>query len=314
MKTLLITHKNPSLYGGYEKLALALSTALDTDIYNTHSKIGYDPDDYDYFIAMDDLSARKLPLERPHTLYMTTPRRSFYDMYYFSPHYLRPLIWMGRVLDRHFIKNSVKDIVGISHCIRNRIYKTYQRDASVIYPCINCSDYYYGGENNYWLSVQRISKWKRIEMITEAFSKMPDENLILFGACGDTGDVSLVKDLPDNVIWETGNDRYLRDRYSLCKGVISMGIDEDFGIVPLEAMASGKWVIAPYEGGYMETLDSDCGTLICPTANDLATAVKEYKRPAFAAWYSQERARQFDYSVFKRQWVKHAKFIYEECV
>ncbi len=309
MKTAILTHKDPGNTGGYEKLLVSLSRALDGHILNVF-KDRWNPDDYDYFVAIDEVSAHYLPKDRPHTLYMTTPRRSLYDMYSFAPTYQKPIIWMLRVVDRKTV-NAVRDIVCISHNVRNRIYKTYQREAEVIYPCINPSEFYTENDLGFWLAVQRIDKWKRIPMIIDTFRDMPDETLILFGALDEKKkNYRLISNLPDNVIWETGDDKYLAYRYSTCSGVISMGVDEDFGIVPIEAFASGKHVIAPMEGGYLETVKG-IGTLIHPTKKDLMRAV-QWSCGCNNPSRRIDHARAFQFDIFRDDWITHAKFITSE--
>jgi len=314
MKTLLLVHNDPQSIGGYQKLSKYLQKALSADIYNIKVGGGYNPDDYDYFVAIDDPSVYKLPLDRPHTAYMTTPRRSLYDMYYTNPWYIRAATWLLRVRDRHYM-SKISDFVAISHTSRIRIYKTYGKDATVIYPCIECDQYYHGEDKGYWLSVGRIAKWKRIEMIIDAFRDMPDEQLIFYGAPSSMKDAERVKDLPPNVRWETGSDIALSKRYAECRGVITMGVDEDFGYVPLEAMASGKWVIAPKEGGYFETLVTPLtGVLINPKKSQLIVAVKSDMHRLNANDYGPIRAMKYDYSSFVRHWQNHASLITSENV
>ncbi len=319
MKTLLLVHNDPNSIGGYQRLSLYLQTALSADIYNIHTGTGYNPDDYDYFVAMDDPSVYKLPIDRPHTAYLTTPRRSLYDMYYTNQWYIRAATWLLRVHDRHYM-SKISDFVAISHTTRTRIYKTYGKDATVIYPCIECDKFHHGEDKGYWLSVGRIAKWKRIPMIIDAFRDMPDEELVIYGAPASMKDAEMVKDLPPNVHWETGGDAGLIKRYAECRGVITMGVDEDFGIVPLEAMASGKYVIAPNEGGYQETLrEPRCGALINPNKAALIRAVRGYNLclalglPFRSLHAPEDMVRDnFDYSSFVRQWQNHANLITSE--
>ena len=105
-----------------------------------------------------------------------------------------------------------------------------------------------------------MSPEKRIELQIEAFRKMPEERLIIVGgyAPGDHASryaEKIKQTLPLNVIL-CGEipEEELRDLYSCCKAHICTALDEDYGLTPLEAMASGKAVVAVNEGGYRETV------------------------------------------------------------
>ena len=151
-------------------------------------------------------------------------------------------------------------------------------------------------------------------MIVDAFREMPDEQLILFGEPVKEYDEFLKYRLPKNVRWETGGDVGLIKRYAECRGVITMGIDEDFGIVPLEAMASGKYVIAPKEGGYQETVDWSCSAPINPRKRDLIAAVRDYNPEHHVPEFARIIAEGFDYSIFRERWKNHANLIVSERV
>ena len=95
-----------------------------------------------------------------------------------------------------------------------------------------------------------------------------------------------------------------------------MGVDEDFGIVPLEAFASGKWVIAPAEGGYKDTIKPGMGALINPTKEYLKRNVKLMygKVPYYPAVPMNVVRSCWDYSFFVKQWRNHASLIVSERV
>ena len=95
--------------------------------------------DYDFFIVTDDMALRFISHGRPHCYVMLTPRRALYDMYYqtiadFSLSkkliYV-PVLSFFRFLDRRFVMKNVTHIAAISHTVRNRIWKAYQRQANV---------------------------------------------------------------------------------------------------------------------------------------------------------------------------------------
>ena len=281
----VLVHKDPTKIGGYEKLTNYLARALDAQVINI-TKEKYNPDDYNYLVAFDDFSAVCLPRDRKCTIYLTTPRRSLYDMYYTTPLYLRPIIGVYRAVDQYFFRHTQHNLIGISHTVRNRINKYYQREAGVIYPCIEVDKYRYEPSEDYWFIPQRIdAKWKRTQLIVDVFGALPYQEFMFSGDMTEEGMI---------------------EAYAKCKGVIAMGIDEDFGYTPIEAFASGKHVIAPAEGGYLETVKG-YGTLINPTKEELVKTVKGYKEQIFMPEFRRAKAAQFDFSIFKEQWRNHIK-------
>lgn len=266
--------------------------------------------DYDFYISTDDMSMHYLT-DKPHVYYMFTPRRAFYDMYYdvmSTKHGLKLLIysigiWMFRNHDKKFVDKHIQNIACISHNIRNRIQKTYLRDSTVVYPCIDTSKYKYKPHTDHWLSVNRVDKWKRVELQVESFRKMSDMKLIIVGTVYP-GMQYIVDNAPDNVEFKGPvSEQELIDLYSECTGFITTAIDEDFGITPLEAMASGKPVVATKEGGYLETVvDGITGILVTPNVNDIVRAVKTLSYdPERYSFECRKQAHKFDYSVFKKE-------------
>jgi glycosyltransferase involved in cell wall biosynthesis len=266
--------------------------------------------DYDFVICTDDMAVRYLVKDIPHLYAMFTPRRALYDMYYCfmdEKHGPEKLFYWGvlnamKRIDRRFVKNHVKHFAANSHNVRNRIYKTYQRDADVIYAPVHTDRFRYLPGEGYWLSTGRIDKWKRIELLVEAFRQMPDRVLKIAGTIYPAYN-DLVKNAPINVQF-LGNvsETDLIDLYARADGFITTAIDEDFGLTPVEAMASGKPVVATKEGGYLETvLDGYTGLLIAPSTEEIQRAVEELSNnPAQYRETCQTRAKQFDYGAFRK--------------
>jgi len=263
---------------------------------------------YDYYISVDDMSMYNLK-NKPHLYYIFTPRRAFYDMYYdtmSTKHGLKSLvysigIWLFRLADQRYVHNNINHVACISNNVRNRIRKTYLRDAYVIYPCVHTEKYSYGSPGDYWLSVNRVDKWKQVDLQVEAFRHMPDKQLVIVGSVYE--DMQTIVDAaPDNVHFiGIASESKLQHLYSHCIGFITTAIDEDFGITPLEAMASGKPVIATKEGGYMETvIDGYTGRLCTPCVDEIVQAVIEIsKHPEQYKDACIKQAQKFDYSIFK---------------
>lgn len=269
--------------------------------------------DYDFYISTDDMSMHFLTKDKPHLYYVFTPRRAFYDMYYdvmSTKHGLKSLmykvgIWYFRNQDQKFVKNNIKNIACISNNVRNRIRKVYLRDAKVIYPCIDNSKYHNKPQENFWLSVNRIDKWKRIDLQVDAFRKMPDKKLLVVGTVYPVLQC-IVDNAPSNVEFKgIVSEPELIDLYSRCTGFITTAIDEDFGITPLEAMASGKPVVATKEGGYLETvIDNFTGLLAISDVDDIIRCVNsvdyiEKNHPGMYKDKCSQRAHEFDYKKFK---------------
>jgi hypothetical protein len=105
------------------------------------------------------------------------------------------------------------------------------------------------------------------------------------------------------VIWRGEvSEEELLDLYSRCRGLICTAVDEDFGLTPLEAMASGKPVIAVDEGGFRETVTLPTGRLVPPTDRFITDAIKTLTEDP-ESWRNacQKRARAFDLSVFREK-------------
>lgn len=267
--------------------------------------------DYDFVVCMDDMALRYLVHAVPHLYYVLTPRRALYDMYY---HFLAgkslperavyvPALTAARFFDRRFVRKYVKNLAAISHTVRNRILKVYLRDAHVLYPPVHTDRFTWRPSEGFWLSLGRVDKWKRIDLQIKAFRSMPEKTLVVVGRVYP-GFERVVEDAPPNVIWKhVLGEEEIRDLYSRCEGFLTTAIDEDFGITPVEAMASGKPVVAVREGGYQETvLDGVCGRLVAPDPREICDAVREVgARSDEFCDECQRRAALFDYPVFAQR-------------
>jgi glycosyltransferase involved in cell wall biosynthesis len=245
--------------------------------------------------------------------YCFTPVRAFYDLYttFLSRQdsltrlFFRIWVSAHRGFDEESIRN-IDRIVAISQNVRARIQKYHNRDAEVIYPPVDVSKYRCIEYGDFWLSVNRLYPEKRVELQIEAFRHMPGERLIIVGgyAKGDHATSyadRLLRDLPPNVslMGEIGEDE-LRDLYARCRGHICTSVDEDYGLTPVEAMASGKPVVATREGGYLETMTPETGILVEAKVDQIRDAVRAIgKDPSRYRTACETRARAFSCAHFK---------------
>ena len=187
---------------------------------------------------------------------------------------------------------------------KNKITGYYHRDAEVVYPSVNIKAFHGGTPGDYFLSVQRISQDKRIETQLEAFRMTPEHKLIIVGPIAKTDKQyahDLVSGAPPNVTFRGGvNEQELIDLYSHAKAVIQSHPHEDFGIVTVEAMASGKPCFAVNAGGFKETIvHTKTGLLIdIPFSENLAKAIKNFNPGDFNPADCVQQARKFSEDSF----------------
>lgn len=149
--------------------------------------------------------------------------------------------------------NSVDNFIAISHFIERRIAKTYRRNSTVIYPPVDVAGFTLSAvKQNFYLTASRMVPYKKIPMIVEAFSSMPDKQLIVIG---DGPDFEKCKAVAGSNIQLMGwqPTAVLKDHMQRAKAFI-FAAEEDFGITPLEAQACGTPVIAFGKGAVLETI------------------------------------------------------------
>lgn len=270
---------------------------------------------YDYYIINGDWAMSGAVNNKPNLWYVHSPMREIWDCYEFSrqrivPWYFRYAFDAWVYYNRRLIKKYLKDVSRVaclSENTRQRIKTFLNREAQVVYPPTDISKFYFQSYGNYWLSVNRLFIHKRIDLQMKAFAAMPEEKLIVVGSYEQSRHFKqhadyIKKIKPANVeilSWVDFNE--LIKLYANCKGLIATAQGEDFGLTPIEAMASGKPVIAPNEGGYRETIiDNITGKLINDiNVEKLIEAIKEVGRnPEIYKQACLKQARKFDIGEF----------------
>lgn len=278
--------------------------------------------EYDFFIFSGNWSHYAAKRHHPNLWYCYTPVRAFYDLRSETisrqPNQIikhATALWIGchSQLDQRSVKN-LERVIAISSNIQKRIKDFHGRSSELVYPPVDTGKFRFEEYGDFWLSVNRIYPEKRIELQFEVFRELPDEKLVIVGGYAQGDHASdyhnrLIKNMPDNVEMRgVVSEEELIDLYAHCKGLICTARDEDFGLTPVEAMASGKPVVAVNEGGFIETiLQGRTGLLVKADKDELITAVKEISTdPERYKYACMRRAKEFDTSVFLE---KICKFI-----
>jgi len=267
---------------------------------------------YDVYIFSGNWSYYAARRHRPNLWYCNSPVRAFYDLH---DYYVKKLGLLGGSVFRlwtffhgmadKWAVGQIEKIVANSQNIKDRVTKYLGRSADIVYPCIDMSKFRCHEYGDFWLSVNRIYPEKRVELQVEAFRQMPDEKLVMVGATleGDHSSAyerKILGSLPKNVtLRDRIGEEELLDLYSRCRGVITTAMEEDFGLTPVEANASGKPAIATAEGGHLETVVGGAGELVPPDAIAIADAVKQVgKEPERYKDACLENAKRFDVGAF----------------
>jgi glycosyltransferase involved in cell wall biosynthesis len=184
-------------------------------------------------------------------------------------HYLRLWDYASAARVDHFIANS--------RHVAKRIAKHYRRDAEVIPPPVDVNAFRPSAEHgDHYLMVGQLVRYKRADLAVEAFNRLGKRLHII----GDGEQLAQLKKMAKPNVNLMGRQPFevVRDYYSHCKALIFPG-EEDFGIVPVEAMASGRPVIAYAKGGALETVvDGVTGLFFDEqTPEALIDAVRRYE-------------------------------------
>jgi glycosyltransferase involved in cell wall biosynthesis len=212
-------------------------------------------------------------------------------------HYMR--IWDFQAAQR------VDCYAANSHYVASRIKKYYRRDSTVIYPPIEtASGYIEPRHDDYYLSVGRLTHTKRIDLLIQACNKLGRRLLI----AGVGRDMEALKTLAGPTIEFLGRvaDGALPGLYAKCRAFL-FAAEEDLGMVPLEAQAHGRPVIAYRRGGSLETVRG-YGEYCIPTGvffekqtvDDVVAAILTYERVEedFVPQQIRAHAVTFDTAVF----------------
>lgn len=256
-------------------------------------------------------------LTRPdqlHLNYICIPVRYAWHLYfqYLEESNLQSGIksWVAR-LTLHYLRlwdviasSRVDEFVSISKWVGENVQRAYRRTSQVIYPPVLIDDFDFQEEKkDYYLTSSRMVSYKKIDLIVEAFSRMPEKQLVVIG----TGpDYEKVKQKATSNIQLLGYQPFdiLKEKMQNAKAFL-FAAEEDFGIVPVEAQACGTPVIAYGKGGALETvLEGETGLFFYEqTADAIVDAVEKFEKreTKFSPHVIRENAERFSKERFQAE-------------
>jgi glycosyltransferase involved in cell wall biosynthesis len=270
---------------------------------------------YDLIVSSESGPAKGViaPSTTRHICYCHTPMRYLWDLYpayraewtrsrwkraAMAPvaNYLRLWDFASAARVDHFVANSRN--------VQSRIWKTYRRESEVIYPPVDVDAFYTKPSEDYFLIVSELVPYKRIDYAVRAFSSSGRRLRIV----GDGPEYRRLARLAASNVEFCGRvpDPDLRELYARCRAFLLPG-EEDFGIATVEALASGKPVLALARGGALETVPPFGGVLYTePNESSLLEAVQQLAalepavRPEeLQAWAAQFSEREFLHKMGK---------------
>ncbi len=268
--------------------------------------------EYDLVISSESGPAKGVIVgpDTRHICYCHSPMRYVWDMYH---DYRAGTGWMKRLIMPllvHYLRmwdrvaaDRVDEFIANSQFVANRIKKYYRRDAEVIHPPVNVNDFDVKDKtDDYYLLLGQLVSYKRPDLAIQAFNDSGRKLVVI----GDGEMANRLKEIAGVNVELLGRQPFfvIRDYLARCKALIFPGV-EDFGIVPVEAMASGRPVIAFRKGGALETVvDGVTGLFFdeqTPDSLNRAVDLFEANETTFKSGQMRAHAETFSKQRFKAE-------------
>jgi glycosyltransferase involved in cell wall biosynthesis len=271
---------------------------------------------YDLVISSESGPAKGIipPADALHVCYCHSPMRYIWNMYHDYRAGAGPLARLMMPPISHYLRmwdvtaaSRVDSFVANSQTVANRIRRYYGAEATVIHPPVDTTSFRIALKSeleDYYLMAGELVAYKRPDLAVRAFNEMK-LNLVVIGG-GDM--LTEVRRLAGPTIKVLGPQPFdvLRHHYARCRALIFPG-EEDFGMVPVEAMASGRPVVAFGKGGAVETVaDGSTGVFFHEqTVEAISSAVQRMATIDTVPQEIAEHARRFGREQFFQKMRTH---------
>lgn len=273
----------------------------------------FDLSGYDLVISSEagPVKGVMAPPDALHVCYSHSPMRYIYDQYGHYRSGLNPVLKEVFSHISHDLRQwdaisamRVDAFVANSNFTAQRIRRAYGRSAKVVHPPVNLSLFHTPPQaarpGAPYLMVSELVPYKRVDLAIEAFRGL-DRELVIAG--DGAGRRAIQRNAPPNVTFlgRVSNDDLVA-LYSTARALIFPG-EEDFGIVPVEAMACGCPVIAYGRGGLLDSVvDGRTGVFFgAQTTPDLVAAIERFERMKFHTGEIAAHAHNFSEARFRQK-------------
>lgn len=268
--------------------------------------------DYDIVLSSTTFAAKhvRTPPGVRHVSYCYAPFRLLWKPEAYEPSSLpvgavaRGAIDLVRPLLRSWDRAAMDRVSAIATTCRNMaraIAECYNRTADVIYAPVRLSEYRVGaGPGDYYLTVSRLISHKRVDLAVRACRQLGRRLVVV----GDGPELARLREIGDEHVTFAGlvDKRSLVDLYAGCRALLFCS-EEDYGLAPIEAQASGRPVLAYQAGGALETvIDGQSGIFFGQqTTDSVVEAIQRFERHAFDPVRVRDSVARFDVEPFIRQ-------------
>jgi glycosyltransferase involved in cell wall biosynthesis len=277
----------------------------------------FDFDGYDVVISTSHCAAKSVvvPGRARHVCYCHSPMRYAWDQFdsYFGPdqvgpvrsELLRPILAGLARWDRD-TAGRVDRYVANSHYVAGRIGRYYNRRSTVVHPPVDTTFYTFDpaqAPGPFFLAVSALVPYKRLDVAIRATART-GSTLVIVGRGPEEARLRRLAETEGANVNFAGwlTDEAIRDLYRQCRAVLMPGV-EDFGMVPVEAQACGRPVVALAEGGALDSVvDGVTGMLVQePSVDAFADALDAASTRAFDSAAIRRHAETFGKDRFKSE-------------